>query len=133
MSRPALVFLASLMICGSAMAAPGPDRSNLSYDENVLINTACASMRTRGDGAYYDCVNKQVAALKAHPSPDRSGLTLAQNRAIEERCKYLRRNGVAAYNDCVTAAMAGPATAVSESPDNASTPNPRSPTHAPGT
>jgi len=83
-------------------------------------------VRTRGDGAYYDCVNKEVAALRAHPSPDRSGLTLAQNRAIEDRCKYLRRSGVAAYNDCVAAAMARPATAASETP-------PRSPTHAPGT
>lgn len=123
MSRPALVFLASLMICGSAMAAPGPDRSKLSYDENVLINTACAGSRARGDGVYYDCVNKQVAALQAHPSPDRSGLTPAQNQSVEDRCRYLRRSGVAAYNDCVTAAMAAPSDAVAESPDNGMKPN----------
>ena len=123
MSRPALVFVASLMICGSAMAAPGPDRSKLSYDENVLINTACASTRSRGDGAYYDCVNKQVAALQAHPSPDRSGLTPAQNQAIEERCSYLRRTGVAAYNDCVAQALAGPATSVSEDVGSGLRPN----------
>src|SRR5262249_30861991 len=108
MSRPALVFFAVLMICGSAIAAAGPDLSHLSYDESVLINTACASVRARGDGPYYDCINKQVAALQAHPSPDRSRLTPAQNRSIEDRCKYLRRSGVAAYNDCVTAAMARP-------------------------
>jgi len=123
MSRPALIFVASLMICGSAVAAPGPDRSKLSYEENVLINTACAKTRVRGDAAYYDCVTKQVAALTAHPSPDRSGLTPAQNQAIEDRCQYLRRTGVAAYNDCVAQALAGPGPAVSEGPDNGLTPN----------
>ena len=108
MLRPASVFVASLMICGSAMAAaPGPDRSSLSYEENVLINTACASVRARGDAAYYACVTKQVTALQAHPAPDRSGLTPAQNKAIEERCSYLRRTGVAQYYDCVSQAMAG--------------------------
>jgi S1-C subfamily serine protease len=124
MSRPTLAFVASLMICGSAMAAsPGPDRSKLSYEENVLINTACASARTKGDAVYYDCVNKQVAALQAHPSPDRSDLTPARNHAIEERCKYLRRTGVAPYNDCVAQAIAGPTPAVSEGPDNGLAPN----------
>ncbi len=123
MSRPALILLASLMICGSAMASPGPDRSNLSYEENVLINTACSKARIRGDAVYYDCINRQVAALQAHPSPDRSGLTAAQNQAVEERCKYLRRTGVAAYNDCITEALAGPAPSASEGPDNGLTPN----------
>ncbi|HXP75793.1 MAG TPA: trypsin-like peptidase domain-containing protein [Stellaceae bacterium] len=124
MSRPVLVFVASLAICGSALAAsPGPDRSKLSYEENVLINTACASARPKGDGAYYDCVNKQVTALQAHPSPDRSGLTPAQNQAIEDRCRYLRRTGVAAYNDCVAQALAGPSPVASESPDNGLVPN----------
>ena len=123
MSRPALVFVASLMICGSAIAAPGPDRSKLSYDENVLINTACAGSRSRGDGAYYDCISKQVAALQAHPSPDRSALTPAQNRAIEDRCKYLRRTGVAAYNDCIAQALAGPPPSVTEGADNGLAPN----------
>jgi S1-C subfamily serine protease len=118
MSRSALVLVASLLVCGSAMAAPsGPDRSNLSYEENVLINTACANARPKGDGAYYDCVGKQVAALQAHPSPDRSGLTPAQNRAIEERCSYLRRTGVAAYYDCISQAMAEPTTSASASED----------------
>ena len=105
MSRSALVFVASLLICGSAVAAaPGPDRSQLSYDENVLINTACAGVRVKGDGPYYDCITKQVAALQAHPSPDRSGITPAANRAIEDRCQHLRRAGVAVYNDCVAQA-----------------------------
>lgn len=124
MSRPALVLVASLVICGSAFAAsPGPDRSKLSYDENVLINTACASARPKGDSAYYDCINKQVTALQAHPSPDRSGLTPAQNQAIEDRCRYLRRTGVAAYNDCVAQVLAGPSPVAAEGPDNGLVPN----------
>ncbi len=124
MLRYASVFVASLMICGSAFAvAPGPDRSNLSYEENVLINTACATVRARGDAAYYACVTKQVAALQAHPAPDRSGLTPAQNKAIEERCQYLRRSGVAQYYDCVSQAMAAPAPSTDEDPGNGLTPN----------
>jgi len=124
MSRSALVLVASLLVCGSAMAAPsGPDRSNLSYEENVLINTACANARPKGDGAYYDCVGKQVAALQAHPSPDRSGLTQAQNRAIEERCRYLRRTGVAAYYDCISQAIAEPTTSASDDAENGLKPN----------
>jgi S1-C subfamily serine protease len=124
MSRSALVLVASLLVCGSAMAASsGPDRSSLSYEENVLINTACASVRPKGDAAYNDCVSKQVAALQAHPSPDRSGLTQAQNRAIEERCRYLRRTGVAAYYDCISQAIAGPTTSASEDAENGLKPN----------
>ena len=110
MLRTASVLVASLVISGTALAAaPGPDRSGLSYEENVLINTACASVRARGDAAYYGCVGKQVAALQEHPAPDRSALSPAQNKAVEDRCSYLRRTGVAQYYDCVTQAMAGPA------------------------
>src|SRR5262249_31504332 len=124
MLRSGSVFVASLMLCSSALApAPAPDRSNLSYEDNVLINTACAGTRTKGDSAYYACVSKQVSALQAHPAPDRSGLTPAQNKAIEERCQYLRRSGVAQYYDCVTQAMAGPTLSVAETPDNGLTPN----------
>ena len=109
MLRPASIILASLMICGSAFAAPpGPDRSNLSYEENVLINTACASVRVRGDAAYYACVTKQVAAMQTHHSPDRSGLTLEQNKVIDLRCHYLRRVDVGQYYDCLSQAMARP-------------------------
>ena len=124
MLRPSTAFIASLMICGSAIAAaPGPDRSNLSYEENVLINTACASVRARGDATYYACVSKQVAALQAHPAPDRSGLTAAQNKTIEERCSYLRRTGVAQYYDCVSKAMAGSASAGEEGSPGEIVPN----------
>lgn len=109
MLRSASIFLASLMICASAFAAPpGPDRSNLSYEENVLINTACAKMRPRGDAAYYGCVTKQVAELQSHPAPDRSGMTLEQNKTIDQRCQYLRRVDVAQYYECISQAMARP-------------------------
>ncbi|HLH92619.1 MAG TPA: hypothetical protein VKX28_29685 [Xanthobacteraceae bacterium] len=119
MSRPALVFIASLMICGSAFAgAPGPDRSGLSFDENVLINTACASARPKGDSAYYACVAKQVSVLQERRAPDRSALTPAQNKAIDDRCQYLRRTGVAAYYDCISESMPKPSAAVSETPGN---------------
>jgi hypothetical protein len=109
MLRPTSILLVSLMITGTALAAaPGPDRSNLSYEENVLINTACASVRARGDAAYYGCVTKQVAAVQAHPAPDRSSLTFAQNKAIDDRCQYLRRVGVEQYYNCISQAMTGP-------------------------
>ena len=109
MLRPGSILLASLMICGSAFAAPpGPDRSNLSYEENVLINTACAKMRPRGDAAYYGCVTKQVAELQAHPVPDRSSLTSEQRKVVDQRCQYLRRVDVAQYHDCVAQAMSRP-------------------------
>ncbi len=124
MLRSASVFVASLVISGAALAAvSSPDRSSLSYEENVLINTACSKLRTRGDAAYYACVSKQMAALQAHPAPDRSGLTQLQNRAIEERCQYLKRAGVAPYYDCISKAMAGPALSGDEDPGNGLTPN----------
>jgi len=109
MLRPGSILLAYLMICGSAFAAPpGPDRSNLSYEENVLINTACAKMRPRGDAAYYGCVTKQVAELQAHPAPDRSNLTSEQRKAVDQRCQHLRRIDVGQYYDCVSQSMARP-------------------------
>ena len=49
----------------------GPDRSSLSYEENVLINTACASVRARGDVTYYDCVEQagcRTAGRIRHPT-----------------------------------------------------------------
>ncbi len=88
-----------------------PDRSTLSYDDNVTINTACYAARMRGDGDFAQCVGDQVAALKAHPSPDRTQLSDGRNRAITRDCEYLRRIGVAEYNDCLAKAMADPAPA----------------------
>jgi S1-C subfamily serine protease len=99
----------SLLLCGTAWAAPPPDRSALSYEENVVINTACAAAVPKGASAFNACVAKQLAALKEHPSPDRSGLSPSRNRAVEGVCHYLLRDGVGPYNDCIAKAMAGPA------------------------
>jgi S1-C subfamily serine protease len=106
MSRVALALLASLMTCGTALAASLPDRTGLTYDENVIVNTACFKARAKGDSAFNDCVQKQIVALKAHPSPDRTGLSAAQNRAVEDKCEFYRRVDIAEYNDCLTAAIA---------------------------
>lgn len=108
MSRFALAIVASLIAGGTAAAAPLPDRSGLSYDENVVINSACFKARQKNDSAFNDCIQKQIAALKAHPTPDRSALSAAQNRTIEDKCEFYRRVGIADYNDCLTAALATP-------------------------
>ena len=106
MSRFALAIVASLIAGGTAAAASLPDRSGLSYDENVIVNSACFKARQKNDGAYNDCIQRQISALKAHPTPDRSALSAVQNRTIEDKCEFYRRVGIADYNDCVTAAMA---------------------------
>ena len=98
---------AALFIIVPALGAE-PDRSTLSYDDNVTINTACYAARIRGDGDFAQCVGDQVAALKVHPSPDRTQLSEGRNRAITRDCEYLRRIGVAEYNDCLAKAMAEP-------------------------
>ena len=79
-----------------------PDRSTLSYDENVTINTACFLSRKQGDSAFDRCVRTQLAALRDHPSPDRSGLSAPRNRQIDYACGYYRRLGIAAFNDCLS-------------------------------
>jgi hypothetical protein len=120
MSRFALAIVAFLIAGGTAAAAPLPDRSGLSYDENVIINSACFKARQKNDGAFNDCVQKQIAALKAHPTPDRSALSAAQNRTIEDKCEFYRRVGIADYNDCVTAVMATQSAQTSKDPGVAS-------------
>jgi len=107
MSRTVLAFVASLLIGGSAMAASMPDRSGLSYDENVIVNTVCFKARAKSDAAFNECVQKQITALQAHPTPDRSRLSAAQNHKVEDKCEFYRRVGIADYNDCVTAELAG--------------------------
>src|SRR5258708_25284998 len=100
--RRILAVFATLVPCGAALAgAPLPDRSTLSYSENVTITTACAGARVQGSSAYDACVSRQLGDLQAHPSPDRSALSAAQNQAIEKACEYHRRTGIAAYNACV--------------------------------
>src|SRR5215469_8572983 len=91
-TRGFAVSIATFLMAGSAIAAgaapgePGPDRSQLSLEENVAINAACFPVRKQGDSAYEKCVNTQLAALKQHPSPDRSALTPQRNQQIEYAC-----------------------------------------------
>jgi hypothetical protein len=113
----------ALLLLGRAGAAESlPDRSSLSYDENVTINTVCFQAGQQGRSAYNDCVRRQLAALKAHPSPDRTALSAARNRQIERACDYQRRVGIGEYNDCLTKAMAKPI-AKSETEENDFGPN----------
>ncbi len=105
--------LAALTVAGLSLAHAGePDRSALSYEDNVTINTACFDAHKQGDGAFDQCVEAQLAALKKHPAPNRAMLDARRARAIQEDCVGLRRDGVAPYNDCLTrevaAAAAGP-------------------------
>ena len=103
---PALV--AAALACGSALADTLPDRSRLSYDENVIINSACFNDSRKGEGPFADCVGKQLAALVAHPTPDRSKLAPARLAEIDRNCGYLRRTGIGEYNECVKRTIAGP-------------------------
>ena len=109
--RKMLGILGSFVLCGSAFAADMPDRSTLSYDENVIINTACASSAADGASSFRSCVNRQLTQLRDHPTPDRSGLTGRQLRKIENFCGYLRREGIGLYNDCYRKAMTSLSTA----------------------
>src|SRR5271154_1748201 len=110
MARSGFALVATLLISAPTLAlAALPDRAALSYEENVTINTACASALKRGDGAFNDCVSRQVSQLEAHPSPDRSVLTAEQNQAIESKCSYFRRSSISDYNDCLKKAIEAPA------------------------
>lgn len=107
--RLAGILIAALFFLGRAIAAEAPvDRSALSYDENVTINTACFAASQQGKSAYDGCVRTQLAALKAHPSPDRSALSSATNRQIERDCTYQRRVGIGEYNECLKKALEKP-------------------------
>lgn len=117
MRRAGLAIAVFLLGSGPALAEPSPDRSGLSYDENVTVNIACAGAHARSDSAFSDCVNQQLAALKAHPSPDRTGLAPDQNKTIEDKCAYLRRSGIGDYNECMKQAMAAPPPAEADADD----------------
>jgi S1-C subfamily serine protease len=106
--RLAAALVTAPFLVLTAAASQPPDRTALSYDENVIINTACFAAAQQGTGAYDGCVRAQLAALEAHPSPDRSGLSAGLNQKIERSCDYQRRVGIAEYNDCVKKAMATP-------------------------
>jgi hypothetical protein len=107
--RAAALIAVSIWLPVAARAAALPERSTLSYDENVTINTACFDASQRSRSAYQSCVETQLTALQSHPSPDRSGLSAARNRQIEEKCGYLRHIGIGEYNACLKRAMAEPA------------------------
>ena len=105
--RKILGVFAALAMCGSAWAAP--DRSALSYDENVVINTACSAIGKQNNGTFQSCILQQMEALRTHPTPDRSGLSAERVRVIETYCGYLRRKDIGQYNDCVTKMIGTPA------------------------
>jgi len=100
-----MAALAAFSIAASATAAE-PDRSSLSYEDNVTINTACYLAHAKGGSLYDSCVATQLAQLKDHPAPDRTQLTEAQNREIARDCDYLRRVGIGRYNDCLSKQVA---------------------------
>lgn len=118
MARSGFVLVASLLIAAPTLAVAAlPDRSTLSYDENVTINIACAGALKRGDSAFNDCVRQQLGQLETHPSPDRSGLSAEKNQAIESKCAYFRRSSIGDYNDCLKKTMEAPAEQTAEATD----------------
>lgn len=100
---PRLLF--AILLVAPTMA-PALDRADLSYEDNVTVNTACHDAFAKGAAAYQACVAAQLAALAAHPTPDRNGLSSGRAREIESDCAYLRRVGVAQYNDCLAREVA---------------------------
>ncbi len=108
--RKMLGIVGSLVLCSAAAwgetEAP-TDRSALSYDENVVINTVCAKAQKQGDDSYRFCVAQQLAALKDHPTPDRADLTPAKARVIEAKCGRFRHIGLGEYNNCVKQVIDG--------------------------
>ena len=115
--RHLLVAAAIVAGLAQAQAAPTLDRSTLSIDENVMINTICGAARSQGGGAYDSCVGQPLAALAAHPSPDRSGLSATQNKAVGMSCDQFRRVGIGEFNECLSRAMAK-TSKVSDKPDD---------------
>lgn len=102
-----------LLTAGPSLAADSPDRSALSIDENVTINTACYTAHQSGDRAFNRCIADQMAQLKEHPTPSRAHVGKARMHDIERDCNYLRRVGIGQYNDCLRQGFAAP-TAVAE-------------------
>lgn len=107
--RKMLGIVGSLVLCSAAAwgETEGPDRSVLSYDENVVINIACAKAQKLGDDYYRSCVAQQIAALKDHPTPDRADVTPEKARTIVARCDRFRHIGLGEYNDCVKGVIDG--------------------------
>jgi S1-C subfamily serine protease len=119
--RKMLAVVGSFLLCGTAWAAQ--DRSVLSFQENTIINTACAPTVPEGNSAFQSCVAAQMEALALHPTPDRSGLSPTRARAVELECNYLRRRGIGVYNDCVAKAIAAPVKTTEKTPVDELVPN----------
>jgi S1-C subfamily serine protease len=107
-----MAALAAVSLAAPSLAGE-PNRSSLSYEDNVTINAACFAAHAKGASAFDDCVAAQMSQLKAHPAPDRTQLSEAQSRDIERDCNYLRRVGIGSYNDC----LAKEATAAAPAPE----------------
>ncbi|HXQ53250.1 MAG TPA: serine protease [Stellaceae bacterium] len=118
MQFPRIATALAVLVLAAPAHAAAPDRSSLSYEDNVSINTACYEARTKGEGAFQSCVQAQLIRLQTHPAPDRTGLSERRTREIESDCAYLRRIGIAEYNDCMANAIdAAPKPAASEDQD----------------
>ncbi|MGH7088964.1 MAG: S1C family serine protease [Stellaceae bacterium] len=115
---PRIVLALALVLVASPALAAAPDRSGLSYEDNVTINAACYAASMKGEDAFQACVAQQMAALAHHPSPDRTGLSAVEAREVAEDCIDLRRQGVAQYNDCLTKAVAAAAPAAADGDAN---------------
>ncbi len=69
-----------------------------------MIESACRSQRMlHGAAAYHDCLNQQVAALKAGPArPSLADASSDERGMIESACRNQRLfHGPAAYYDCL--------------------------------
>jgi hypothetical protein len=111
MTHPALRALITLAAgffsLGLAHAADAlPDRSSLSYEDNVSINAACFASTAQGSSYFESCVKDQIAALQGHPGPDRTAVPADRMAAAARDCDYLRRVGIAQYNDCLRQGVA---------------------------
>jgi hypothetical protein len=71
--RKMLAIFALLALARTAVAPP-PDRSALSYEENVIIITACGNAAKQSNAAFQSCVSKQMGSLQDHLTPDLSAL-----------------------------------------------------------
>jgi S1-C subfamily serine protease len=115
--RKMLAIVGSMVLCAAAAWA-APDRSSLSFEENVTINSVCLSAAKRGNGAFQSCIAEQMAQLHDHPTPDLSALSPSRVRAIEIECGYLRRQSIGTYNDCAARVIAAPQKSAQIAPDD---------------
>jgi hypothetical protein len=80
-----------------------PDMSNLSGEEQSLIDQACFLPKGDGPASYIKCLNRQLSLLaKAPPRPDLSALNGDELSSIEQACFLAKSDGPAAYYRCLT-------------------------------